>query len=236
MPEKSPAIVLNKRPYGDKSLIVTFLTQKNGLITCFTKNAYAKSRRIDRLQPLTGVEVVYSLKENRDMAFLQEIVIKKARTIAFSDVIRTSVAFYMAELLNRVIRQHLQPDERVFALIEFYMQQLEENDWIESDIHLRFTLALIEAMGFKPVIEEGEPLYFNLVEGVIGAEPFGKFYISGSDVAIIAGFIQRGAFENKPAKTQRTMVFNALMSYLDHQLGEPLKLKSPAVLQEILNP
>jgi DNA repair protein RecO (recombination protein O) len=235
MSEKSPAIVLNKRPYGDKSLIISLLTRKNGLITCFTKNAYAKSRRIDRLQPLTAVEVVYSLKENREMAFLQEIVILEARINVFSDVIRTSVAFYMAELLNRVIREHLQPDERVFSLIALYMEELEQPDGFDSDIHLRFTLSMIEAMGFKPVVETGEPVYFNLVEGVIGPDPFGKYYVSGTETALIAGLIETGKFATKPTKAQRTVIFNTLTAYLDHQLGYALNLKSPAVLQEILN-
>lgn len=234
MADKSPALVLSKRPYGDKSLIINFLTQRNGLISCFSPNAFSKTRRLDRLQPLTGVEIVYSLKENRELGSLREIQITQGRQTVFSDVLRTSVAFYMAELLNRVVRQHLQPDERLFALVQYYMSELDTHGETSADLHIRFTFSMIEAMGFKPSIEE-EPVFFNLVEGVISHDPFGKHFVNTPEVPLIARYFSTGAFDERLTRSQRISVFNTLMAYLDHQLGDALNLKSPAVLHEILN-
>jgi DNA repair protein RecO (recombination protein O) len=235
MPEKSSAILLSKQPYGDKSVIINILTKNHGLVSCFCPNGFSKSRRLDRLQPLTGIEVVFLLKENREMAMLREIQVLESRQQVFSDVLRTSVAFYMAEFLNRVIRQHLQPDERVFTLVEHYVQQLGNINEPIGNLHLKFTLAMIEAMGIKPVIENGAPRYFNLVEGVIGPHAFGVYSREGEEIALLASYFENDTFNAQLTRPQKTAVFNTLILYLDYQLGHALNLKSPAVLHELLN-
>src|ERR1700750_1569339 len=105
---KTRAIVLHTIKYSETSVIAKIYTERFGLVSYIVKGVRsAKSKsKASLLQPLTLLEMEVSPRETKQFQFIKEF--RRAynyRAIPF-DIMRSSVALFLLEVISKSIREH----------------------------------------------------------------------------------------------------------------------------------
>lgn len=230
---KTQGIVLQLTKYAEKSLIVKLFTLEAGLISVYIKNAQSKSKKGHSLQLLSRVETVVMAKPGSDLCNLRELKRLDHFSSLHTDVLKGSVIFFMAELLNRCIREKHQPNENLYGFLLNSLAELENVEHL-AEIPIRFMINLTVYLGFVPGTEKGYR-WFNLSDGIISDERSGLESISLPENRLLAHYLQHGEFPGKTTAAERNNLLHLMLEYYKYQIGEILDLKSPQILKEVLN-
>ena len=176
MIQKTEAIVLNTRKFGDTSLICTLYTRlygrRNFLIKGY-RNPRAKKRH-SYFQPMSVIEVVYYHKEGRDLQLITESANRHFFNRLQTDPLRITLGMVISEIFYQSVREE---EERNDGLFMFLLQSLVALDeWDDRLIHvfIWFLVHLTRYLGFFPTLEITDPQgphYFDLREGSIEHAP-----------------------------------------------------------------
>jgi DNA repair protein RecO (recombination protein O) len=143
-------IVLRKVQYTGNSFIVNIYTRQHGMVPFLIRGVSGKNSRVraSTLQVLSRVEISYDYREKSDVQIISSISLNPEATVSFDEPEKTTVAFFIAEVLHKTLREE-SPDEDLFAFIDqslevFYSQPFNSN------FHLIFLLKLTRFFGFFP--------------------------------------------------------------------------------------
>jgi len=151
MLEKTRGIVLHQIKYSDSSVIIHCYTEKFGRRSLMISGVHSRksSAKAALFQPLSLLEMEIYFREKRDIHR-----IKEARTtIPFTslpfDIVRSSMALFVAELLYKTLKEEKGEPE----LFEFLYSSVHFLDAAEDGVanfHLIFMAHYIRFMGFYP--------------------------------------------------------------------------------------
>ncbi len=142
------SIVLSRINYGEADLIVRLYTQKLGMISAIIKSARKKSNtKAVLFQPLSLLEIVLDYKEKKELQFLKETNISVNLHDLHTNIYKTSLGFFIAELTHKCITQ-IEPDESLFDFIENSIISLDKMQSSVADFHLFFMIKLLGLLGF----------------------------------------------------------------------------------------
>lgn len=185
MLHKTKGIVLNHIKYKETSIVVNIYTQKFGRQSYVVNKVRSKRSKGSAvfLQPLTllDLEVYHRPKTN-----LQRIkdfkITHPLASIPFKQEKR-AMSFFLTEMMSKVLRE----EEENSDLFDFIHRSIELFDTgIEGDynFHLFFLFQLTRFLGFGPEEDNGQSLYFDLLNGYyVSSEPSHGFCLKGSDLA-----------------------------------------------------
>lgn len=184
MTHKTKGIVLRSIKYGDTSLVVTIFTELFGVQTYIVNGVRSSKKnaaKANQLQPSSILELVVYHNQNKQMQRIKEFSWAVLFNHLLTDVIKNSIAIFMAELLQKSLKQpEHNPD--LFNFCESCFCRLDESDKTASaNFALYFSLQLAQNLGFKITdnyseqntildLEEGifhkcQPAHTNFVEG-----------------------------------------------------------------------
>ncbi len=147
------AFVLKKQKYNDKNCIVQLFTQKKGMLSFLIplpSQGKRKKRGIyNLLYPLNEITLEFDYKEGKSLHFIKEADFHSIRMEIISDPIKSSIAFFLAEVLWRTFRKTAE-DETLFEYISTTLDILELSHQGTANFHLTFLLRLLEQMGLVP--------------------------------------------------------------------------------------
>lgn len=230
-------IVLHNTKYAEKRLISKIYTKQFGLITAnITVGGSAKAKiKQGVVQPLTQVECVISVKENKEVQQISEMKCSFVYTDLQNNFNKLCIAQFLNEILYKCLKEQT-PNEDLFDLICQTYQWLDKVEEGYTDTHLYFLFELTKHLGFYPSNNYSSATpYFNTQEG--------KF--SSSIISFPLGFdaIQSQLFANlfqysilnqkKITRNERTILLECLMNYYKIQLTGLSEIKSFYVLQEV---
>jgi len=165
---KTRGIVLHSVKYSESSLIVKVYTETFGLQSYLLKgirSPKAKTRSA-LFQPLTLLDLVVYHKEKSSLHPVKEVRLSIPTHSTSSDIRKSSIALFLAELIYRTIRE----EETNKVLFEFLWNGFILLDTTEepvSNFHLLFAVKLCRFLGFQPQDNLSElNRYFHLREGV----------------------------------------------------------------------
>jgi DNA repair protein RecO (recombination protein O) len=149
----SPAIVLRRRDYGDFDLIVTVLTQHQGICTLIAKSAKKSAKRFPGiLEPFAGLHIVCRQGRGKGMWVLEEATLDRPFGSARADILKTAYASYWAELVALWLQEgQARPD--VYALLVYVLDALIRDVAPGALLSLLFQMRFIGHEGLKPVLE-----------------------------------------------------------------------------------
>lgn len=150
----SPAIVLQRRQYGDFDLIMTTLTRDFGKCTLIAKSAKKSVKRFPggTLDPFSALSIVFSQGRGKGLYMLQEATLEKACGSIRADIVKTAYACYWAEL----IALWMEPGTAhapVFHLLDFVLEELDRCSTSAALLNILFQMRFMGQEGFKPVLE-----------------------------------------------------------------------------------
>ncbi len=143
-------IVLRKVQYAGNSFIVNIYTRQHGMVPFILRRARGRNStvRLSTIQPLSRVEISYDYRIKSEVQKISTISINPEATISFDDPAKTTVAFFLSEMLGKTLREE-SPDDELFTFIDqsleiFFSQPFNPN------FHLIFLLKLTRFFGFYP--------------------------------------------------------------------------------------
>lgn len=238
---KTEGIILHGLKYGDTGKIVTVYTEAFGRCTFLLQGIHAKksSGKANLLQPLFLLEMEVDHRQGRELQRAREIRIKYPYQSVPYDIVKSSQAIFLAELLYKVLRE----EEARAELFQFLSHSFQLLDLIQggtANFHLLFLIQLTRYMGFAPINNFGEERqFFDMASGnFTGVRPPHPNYLPPEEGRIMS-YIIGCSYENIEnialTSSQRNNFLQRMIDYISLHLGIRLQLKSLEVLHEIFS-
>jgi len=213
--------VLSFTRYGESSIIVSIFTESFGLQSYIVNGIRSKSTRskIALFQPLTLLDLVVYHREHANINRIKELKCFHPYQTIQSDIIKSSVAMFVTEVLYKTVRNESHPQ----PLCEFIISSLVTLDTLtdnSENFHLLFLVKLSRFLGFgAQSINEilgwrvTDPLIEQILQNMLRADYTTNLSMTNS---------------------QRREVLDLLIKYWNDHTGLLGEVKSVQVLREIL--
>lgn len=233
---RDKAIVLQHIRHGDKQAILKLYTRSHGLLSVIASPSRGATARIrpSALLPLTLLDVVYSLRESRELHRLSEAVCYYVHDKIGSAMAKLSIAQFINEVLIKTLKEQ-QPNARLFDFTEATLNFLNDTDRDYTNLHLHFIRELSGLLGFEPHNNRGgRDIYFDCREGVFSSVslPF-PLGLGENDSALFSGFLSAQPLRDGIPKKDREWLLEIWLAYFSLHIPGFGELKSVAVLKEI---
>lgn len=147
----TPAIVLRQRKLGDADKILVLYTARGGKAEVVAKGVRkSRSRMAGHVEPLSHAN--FQLAKGRSLDIVTQVETIEPFAELRGDLDRMSRALYACELLDRFTEsQH--ESFGLYRLLLDTLRRLSTRDDIETPVRY-FEMALLDAMGYRPELEE----------------------------------------------------------------------------------
>lgn len=240
MLHKTRGIVLHSIKYSDTSNIVKIYTEAFGLQSYLVRGVRkARSKtKAGQFQHLSLLDLIVYQKEKKEIQNLKEVRSNYLfQSIPF-DIVKSSLALFINELLYKSIRE----EEANPELFEFLYESVKSLDRMENspvNFHLIFALKLTKYLGFFPHGSfDQERQFFDLHEGVFQSEqPAHADFLRPPISEHFDHFLQSEyEFSDKIriSNAIRQEVLNAILLYYQAHIPGFKAMKSVEVLHTVL--
>jgi DNA repair protein RecO (recombination protein O) len=179
MLHKTKGIALHTVKFSETSIIVKIYTELFGLQSYLIRGIRKQRSKIKPglFQPLTILDLSVYHKETGKLQSIKDVnILYPYQTLPF-DIMKSSIALYMNELLYKSVKQE-EPDPGLF---DFLFRTCIELDSLSAGFRmfpLLFTVRLTKFLGFHPRSEDSQGKnVFNMKEGVFQENtPDHKYY------------------------------------------------------------
>lgn len=237
MKQKDQAILIRKTNYSESSLILSLFCRNAGVRSFIFQGGKKKQGNI--LFPLSVLEIEYYSRNESDLGKITSISPEFIFSSIHTHPYKSASVFFLAELLQKVVRQESEKDEDFFLFLASEIHELDTAPF-EANYPLWFLLELTKWIGIEPQCSSSDAQYFNHKEGIITDVPEkNELSIeSGDHIAIISKFLHstkdqslrlplNGQMRNKLLRTM-------LNYYSEHVQGFSFP-KSLEVLEEVFH-
>jgi DNA repair protein RecO (recombination protein O) len=232
-------IVLHNVKYADKKVISKIYTKDFGLISANVNigNGPKSKIKLGVIQPLTQIEFVLSIKENKDIQQLSEIKCLFVYTDLQSNFSKLCIAQFLNEVLYKCIKEQT-PNDDLFYLICNTYQWLDKAVDGYVDAHIYFLFELTKHLGFYPTNNKDKMVpYFDTLEGKFCSTtksfPLGFDYWQSGLFADL--FVYSISNQKKINRSERLALLDCLLHYYKMQIPGLMEMKSYRVMQEMVN-
>ena len=237
MLHKSRGIILTTSDYGETSLVVQIYTELFGIQSYLINSVRKKHARIHSniFQPLTPVDLVIYHKERPGLQRISDIRPNPPLVNIPFDVIKSSMVFFLDEVLYKSIRE----EESNSPLFNFIFESIIWLDGLQaagSDFHLLFLMQLSRYLGFFPTQSyTSENNIFNLREGLFQTTyPDHPHYISTPLSGYFASLINsKYSFTLNVSSSERRMLVAFMLEYFELHIEGFGNVKSHKVLEQV---
>ena len=172
------AVVLRHSDYGEADRLLTMYTRQLGKTRALAKGARKiASRKAGHIEPFTYVKL--QLAKGRDMFIVTQADTVDAYLPLREDLILTSQAAYVMELLDRLTYENDTENTATFRLLTDTLSRLASNAGASSPLSVwlvirYYEMRLLDYMGFRPQLLEcancgreilAEDQYFSFTAG-----------------------------------------------------------------------
>jgi DNA repair protein RecO (recombination protein O) len=240
MLHKTRGIVLKTTDYGETSVIVQVFTEKLGLQSYIINGVKKPKAKISRnmLQPLHLLDMVVYHKAAGNVQRVAELKTSPVLLTIPYDVIKSSMALFLNEVLYKSIRQQT-ADENLFDFVFSAIEWLDHQTVGLANFHLLFLIQLTRYLGFYPDrYQANEADYFDLKNGVfMKYKPDSVLYLSPPHTQNFSRLLQCN-FENlamlKLTNDERRYLIAKLLEYYALHIESFGNINSHEILEEVL--
>lgn len=149
---RASAIVLRHADWGEADRLLTLYTREQGMVRALAKGARkVTSRKAGHLQPFTHITV--QLAKGRDLLIVTQVETVNAFLPLHDDLVKTSYAAYVVELLLRFSYENESANPSIFRVLLETLDRLEKE--AEAWLPVRYyEMRLLDAVGFRPQLFE----------------------------------------------------------------------------------
>ena len=239
MLHKTKGIVLHHIKYSDSSVIAYIYTEVFGTQAYLINGIRNKNSKIkaNLLQPLFLIDIITYHKSTRNLQRVKEIKnISPFASIPY-DVVKSSIALFLAEVLYKTLREE-EPDQGLFEYLFTTIQLLDIEKKQMANFHLLFLIQLTKYLGFFPDDNFSEiNKYFDLKEGnFVPSQPFHPNFLS-EDLSIYFSQLINSSFNQLYSINMnyklRVNLLEKIIEYYQFHLENIKEIKSYNVLKSV---
>jgi len=227
-------ILIQRAPYSETSLLVTLLCKTHGLSTFLFQGG--RKKKGNMLFPMAHIEFTYYKRNDSSLGKISEVnLATPGRTIPF-DPVKSGIAFFMAEIIQQVIRPG-HAEDRLFLLLEQEVRWLDESDEL-TNYPIWFLGALSRECGIVPSVEAEHPTVLDYAGKLSTVRPLNGDYTEGKWIH----WLETALLEEKHLflsmnipKDERLLCFDAWLRYFKSHLSGIREVKSVAVIREVMS-
>lgn len=238
MLHSTKGVVLRSVRYGESSLVVTIYTELLGLQSYLVQGVRTEKKsgaKAGLLQPTTLLDLVVYHQPNKNLQRIKEFRLAYW-SIHPHDLIRNSIKIFAVEILSKLIMQP-EPQPELFDYVEKFLREADQKEKQDlANAPLRFLLDLADHLGFGI---QGEPSVqgslLDLQNGCFLSPQEMKHldYAPEQESFWISQLLHHPSIELN--RHDRKQIMETLLKYIQYHHPENLNLKSPDILQELLN-
>lgn len=240
MLHKTRGIVFKVTDYAESSLIVQIYTEQFGLQSYIVNGAKKPKAKIHQnmLQPLHLLDMVVYHKTNGSVQRIAELKNAPILQSIPYNVIKSSIALFLNEVLYKSIRQQ-SGDGQLFNFLFNAIELLDHQSDGIANFHLIFLVRLTRYLGFYPDQHKPEGTdYFDMKNGVFTKyKPESWLYLSPPHTDAFYQLLKHGFEEqgNVGLKNdERRYLLNKLLEYYALHIDGFGQIRSHEVLEEVL--
>lgn len=241
MIDKTGAIILHQLKYTDSGIIVQVYTRKFGRLSVLIKGMRNKKagRHNIHFQPLSILDLVIYFRASRGIQLLKEFSVSYSPAGIRNNVIKTSIAFFIAEVLTSVLKEE-SPHPELFDYINNSIIYFNESQERFLNFHISFLTGLSPFLGFEPGKKvDPDHTFFDLLEGTFVQIPPVHGYYAPADISeILAKFFVTSWDEMDNITltgSKRNEVLETLVRYYSLHLPGLKKINSLEILKEVFH-
>ena len=152
MTYKTKGIVLRSIKYGETSLVVTIFTEMFGIQTYMVNGVRTSKKsasKANHFQATAILDLVVYHNDNKSMQRIKEFSWAFLYSNLLSNVVNNSIASFMAELINKCLKQP-EPNADLYNFCEESFLQLDKaGNTTAANFALFFSLQLTHFFGFR---------------------------------------------------------------------------------------
>ncbi|OGU61613.1 MAG: DNA repair protein RecO [Ignavibacteria bacterium GWF2_33_9] len=149
MIEKTEAIVLNSKKYGETSKIVNFFTKDFGRMTAIVKGAQKQKNKFgSTLEPMNYLTIFFYKKPESQLQLLSDTEIAVNFWNIRTSLEHTAIAFAMAETIYKILEEHY-VNLHIFKSMIKYLQLLNDSPKEPFCLLLKFLLDFMSNLGLN---------------------------------------------------------------------------------------
>lgn len=146
---KTEAIVLNRRDFGETSIIANFYTRDFGKLSGILKGIKEEPVKFaSTLELFSYNEIIFYKKRNSALHLVSQCDIRDSFNALRQSIFKVGIASIMMELLSAIMPQE-DKNEDVFDLALMSLKELETNSNPDKIMTI-FKIKLLALSGFKP--------------------------------------------------------------------------------------
>ena len=235
---KTQAIVIKAIKFQDTSLIVKCFTKESGIKSYLLKGILSKKKspKLNKAQFQLGslLELITKNSTNNNLNYINEASVYSQSQNTQTNVYKSSIVLFMAEVLNSVLREEEQ-NVLLYHFLENCFIQLNELERF-GNFHIAFLLELSSHLGFYPQIKDENALSFDLTEGIFTNNKPRINYLINEELDLFKQVIGIKFDTNiSLSKKQKQLLLKILIDYFCLHLPEFKKPKSLYVFQTIFS-
>jgi DNA repair protein RecO (recombination protein O) len=241
MIEKTKGIVLHQIKYSDSGIVAQMYTRKNGRQSFLIRGVRNKKggKQNLPLQPLLVLDLVMYNKGSRSMQTLKELSVSYAPAVIFSDLRKSCIAIFIAEVLTSVLREE-SPNTDLFDYIEESVIYFDRTSTGVPNFHIAFLSSLAGFLGFEPAKREHRSdKYFDMLDGRFVRFPPVHGLYAGPEVSDILATFFNSSFEEAGkiclTGAQRNETLETIIRYFSIHLPGLKKINSISVMKDIFS-
>lgn len=143
---KTEGIVLHLGRLNDRRMLLHLYTRTHGRVQYIIYGTGGRSCRTAMLQPLTWLRIEAQHSDTRDIQRMGHFEMAYVPQQVPTDMVRSTVAMFMAEVLYLSLR-HPMEDTELFDFLTASIRQLDTCSDPENE-HLRMLIGLADRLGF----------------------------------------------------------------------------------------
>ena len=242
MLERLHCIALHTVKYSDRSNIVTVYTGGHGRMSLLMPagNSREAVRRRAMTMPMSVFECVADIRPGRDILSVRDVRAQIVLHGIFSHPVKMTVAMFVAELLNVVLRES-QGDAHLFDYLTFAMSRLDEaDDAAMANFPVGFLYGLSRFVGIEPDVSDySQGCVFDLIDGTFRrSAPLHGEYLEGREAEVVYG-LSRMTWENMGRyrfnRVQRQRILAVMLRYYTLHYASLSSLNSVDILKTLFD-
>jgi len=235
-------IVLRTIKYGETSVVVNILTSLFGIQAYMVNGVriQGKNSRAHFFQPASLLELQVYHNDLKNLQRIKEVKWSYLYKNVFSDVIKNSVALYLAELLQKSIKQP-ETNESLFNFCEDAFLQLDTaSAEVTANFPGYFALQLTGFLGLSILDNYSiENNIFSVADGrfinkAFAGERYADEQTSYSISQLLKVMLPSELTEIKLNKSGRKLILAILENYYQYHINEFGSMKTLPVLHELM--
>jgi DNA repair protein RecO (recombination protein O) len=240
MLQQTRGIVFHTIPYSNSRVIAKIYTEHSGVESFILTISRSKKGKIKNnlLQPLTQLELVVDYRDKHGLQSVREISCTEPYLHLQEDIIKTSIALFLAEVLYKAVKEE-EANDALYSFVSSSLHILDLQHEGVANFHLCFLVQLTKFLGFYPQPNtSGDKSIFDLQNGVFrNTYPDHPNTLNAAEARVLETILQL-SYDNMHTLLltgeMRSVMVKHLLKYYELHLNSMHEVKSHTVLEVVL--